>query len=160
MAEPTRGAVAAARLQAAAADLVAEARRLPADLIHWSPGDGVWSVMDNLCHVREFVPFWTGETLRMVRAPHERWGRDHHDAARLSAVADTSQLSLDGVLDDLDAAVHAAAADPERAGRGGAGDRSRKPQPALGGQAGVVRRRSAARRSRGQASRPDSPQRR
>jgi fumarylpyruvate hydrolase len=109
MAEPTGGAARAARLQAAAAELAAEARRMPADLIHWIPGDGVWSVMDNLCHVREFVPFWTAETLRMARTPHEKWGRDHRDTARLAAVTSTSGFALADVLRDLEAAVQAAA---------------------------------------------------
>ena len=43
------------------------------------PPSGVWTVMDNLCHIREFVPFWTGETLRIVQRPAEPWGRDHTD---------------------------------------------------------------------------------
>ena len=38
--------------------------------------------MDNLCHIREFLPFWTAETLRIVRRPGEPWGRDHTDTAR------------------------------------------------------------------------------
>ena len=64
-------------------------QQLPAELIHWVPAPGVWTVMDNLCHIREFVPFWTAETLRIVRRPAEPWGRDHTDAARLAAVTNT-----------------------------------------------------------------------
>ena len=86
------------RARAAAADqltkttdeILAEVQQLPAELIHWVPAEGVWTVMDNLCHIREFVPFWTGETLRIVRRPGEPWGRDHTDTARLAAVTNTA----------------------------------------------------------------------
>ena len=103
------GAQAAVRLRAAADVLIAEARRLPPELIFWVPGDGVWTVMDNLSHIREFVPFWTAETQRIIRSPAERWGRDHTHAARLAAVANTGGLRLDDVLDDIRREVDASA---------------------------------------------------
>jgi uncharacterized damage-inducible protein DinB len=105
MAEQTHGAQAAIELQAVADQLVSEAERLPPALINWVPGEGVWSVMDILCHVREFIPFWTGQTLRIVRRPHEPWGRDHTDTARLAAVANTSAYKLEAVLSDIRLAV-------------------------------------------------------
>jgi uncharacterized damage-inducible protein DinB len=80
-----------------------------AELIHWVPADGVWTVMDNLCHIREFVPFWTGETLRIVRRPAEQWGRDHTHAGRLAAVADTTAYKLDDVVADIRNAVRRSA---------------------------------------------------
>jgi fumarylpyruvate hydrolase len=109
MPEQTRAAVAAVRLQAAADEIAAEVRRLPPELITWIPAEGVWSVMDNLSHVREFVPFWTGETLRIVRRPHEQWGRDHTDTARLAAVTDTASYTLEDVLSDIRGAVRRSA---------------------------------------------------
>jgi uncharacterized damage-inducible protein DinB len=111
MAEATTlGAQAAARLRAAAGELVPEVRSLPADLIAWIPGEGVWSIMDNLCHIREFVPFWTAEAQRIIQSPTERWGRDHTHAARLAAVANTAGLRLDDVLEDIQHEVETAAA--------------------------------------------------
>ena len=90
MPEPqARAAVAADQLMATTDEILAEVQRLPPELIHWIPAGGVWSVMDNLCHIREFVPFWTAETLRIVRRPDEPWGRDHTDTARLAAVTNT-----------------------------------------------------------------------
>jgi uncharacterized damage-inducible protein DinB len=110
MAEATTpGAQAAARLRAATDELVSAVRGLPADLITWIPGEGVWSVMDNLCHIREFVPFWTRETQRIIRSPSERWGRDHTDAARLAAVSGTAGYNLDDVLEDIQRAVNESA---------------------------------------------------
>jgi uncharacterized damage-inducible protein DinB len=109
MPEQTRAAAAAVRLQAATAEIAAEVARLPPELITWAPGDGVWSVMDNLCHIREFVPFWTKETLRIARQSPEPWGRDHGDTARLAAVTGTASYTLAEVLADIREAVRQSA---------------------------------------------------
>ena len=95
--QKTHAKAAAARLQTITDEILAEVERMPPAIINWSPGEGVWSVMDNLCHIREFVPFWTGETVRIVRRPGEQWGRDHTDTARLAAVTGTAANKLDGV---------------------------------------------------------------
>ena len=65
--------------------------------------------MDNLCHIREFVPFWTGETLRIVKRPAEQWGRDHTDTARLTAVTNTAAQTLHDVVSDIRDAVRRSA---------------------------------------------------
>jgi hypothetical protein len=102
MPEPQMRATAAAdQLTKTAEEIVAEVQQLPADLIHWVPSAGVWTVMDNLCHIREFVPYWTAEALRIVRRSAEPWGRDHTDAARLAAVTNTAAYRLDEVLADI-----------------------------------------------------------
>ena len=110
MPEPTTIAAAAGeRLRSTADEIIAEVRRMPAELVTWVPGDGVWSVMDNLCHIREFVPYWTGEVLRIASSPDGLWGRDHTDAVRLAAVADTAGNQLSTVLNDIQAAANASA---------------------------------------------------
>ena len=102
MREPaTHGAAAASRLQSTTDELLAEVERLPPEIITWVPGDGVWSVMDILCHIREFVPFWTGETVRIARRPNEQWGRDHTDTDRLAAVTGTAGNKLEEVTADI-----------------------------------------------------------
>jgi uncharacterized damage-inducible protein DinB len=102
MPEPhTRASAAADRLTKTTDEILAEVERLPAELIHWVPGDGVWTVMDNLCHIREFVPFWTGQALRIVRHSAEPWGRDHTDTARLAAVTNTAANRLEAVVADI-----------------------------------------------------------
>jgi len=110
MPEPqTRASAAADALTKTTGEILAEVEQLPPELIHWVPGDGVWTVMDNLCHIREFVPFWTGETLRIVRLAGEPWGRDHTDTARLAAVTNTAAYQLDAVVADIREAVRRAA---------------------------------------------------
>src|ERR1051326_4417980 len=101
MVEQNRPAAAAIQLLATTDEIIAEVRRLPSELINWIPAEGVWSVMDILCHIREFVPFWTGETLRIVRTPNETWGRDHTDTARIAAVTNTPAYKLEDVLSDI-----------------------------------------------------------
>ncbi len=110
MPEPqTRASAAADRLAEIAGQILTEVQQLPAALIHWIPGERVWTVMDNLCHIREFVPFWTGETLRIVRRPAEPWGRDQTDTARLAAVTNTAAYTLDDVVADIREAVRRSA---------------------------------------------------
>jgi uncharacterized damage-inducible protein DinB len=104
----TRGVAAAEKLAATTNEILDEVQQFPAELIHWVPAEGVWTVMDNLCHVREFVPFWTGETLRIVRTPTELWGRDHTDTARIAAVTNTAAHRLDDVVADIREAVRRA----------------------------------------------------
>jgi uncharacterized damage-inducible protein DinB len=99
--QQTRAAAAAAQLQATTNEILAEVERLPSEVITWIPGDGVWSVMDILCHIREFVPFWTGETVRIAQRPDEQWGRDHTDTARLAAVTGTAANTLEHVAADI-----------------------------------------------------------
>jgi len=99
--QKTRAAAAAAQLQTITDEILAEVERLPPEIITWIPDEGVWSVMDILCHIREFVPFWTGETLRIARRPNEQWGRDHTDTARLAAVTGTAANKLEDVAADI-----------------------------------------------------------
>ena len=105
----TRAMAAAERLTSTTEEILAEVQQQPAELIHWIPAEGVWTVMDNLCHIREFVPFWTGETLRMVKRPAEQWGRDHTDTARLAAVTNTAAHTLQDVVTDIRDAVRRSA---------------------------------------------------
>jgi uncharacterized damage-inducible protein DinB len=110
MPEPqTRATAAADRLTKTTDEILAEVQQLTTELIHWVPAEGVWTVMDNLCHIREFVPFWTGETLRIVRRPADQWGRDHTDTARLAAVTSTAAYRLDDVVADIREAVRRSA---------------------------------------------------
>ena len=99
--QKTRAGAAAAQLQTITDDILAEVERLPSEIITWIPDEGVWSVMDILCHIREFLPFWTGETVRIARRPSEHWGRDHTDTARLAAVTGTAGNRLEAVLADI-----------------------------------------------------------
>jgi len=100
-AQRRRGHAAAIRVQTAVEELLSEVDRLPADLINWKPAEGVWSVMDILCHVEEFVPYWTRQASTVVRHPEIPWGRDHTDKDRLAAVHDTATRRLADVREAI-----------------------------------------------------------
>ena len=115
MPEPaTHGAAAAAALRTTWEEMEAEVQSLPAKLILWVPAEGVWTVMDILCHIREFLPFWTRETRRIIESPGEQWGRDHTDTARLAAVMDSASQSPDIVMGDIRCAVEESASTLEQ----------------------------------------------
>jgi uncharacterized damage-inducible protein DinB len=98
----TRGA-AAAKLEAAAETLLAELGKLPEEVIAWKPADDVWSVVEILGHVAEFVPYWTGQTLQIIRHPQEQWGRTHADTARLDAVERAKSRTLADITGEIQA---------------------------------------------------------
>src|SRR5438094_2303613 len=106
----TRGVDSGARLEAAGDALLAQVRKLPEAVIAWKPADDVWSVMEILAHSAEFVPFWTGQTLQIIRQPEQEWGRTHTDTARLEAVKRGPSRTLADVTDEIRAGVAAAAA--------------------------------------------------
>jgi uncharacterized damage-inducible protein DinB len=98
MPEPqNRAHAAAVRLESLVDQILSEAGHLPAELLTWQPAQGVWSVMDILCHVEEFVPYWTQQTADVVRHPERAWGRDHTDKDRLAAVQNTAARSFSDV---------------------------------------------------------------
>ena len=110
MSDPqTRGQAAAARLQVAADELLAAVQPLPPDLVLWRPAPDVWSVMDILCHVEEFVPYWTRQAIGVVAHPEIAWGRDHTDQDRLAAVTQTARRRLTDVEQAIRAAVRESA---------------------------------------------------
>jgi hypothetical protein len=85
----SRAAEAAQKIQLSCDAILAEASGLPAEILRWKPAPDVWSVMDILCHIEEFLPFWTAQSLSAVKHPEREWGRDHTDEARRAAVANT-----------------------------------------------------------------------
>jgi hypothetical protein len=105
----TQGSLAAARLEVAAAALLAEVDQLPDPLVRWKPAADVWSVLEIVSHVREFVPYWTAQALQVARTPEQPWGRDHRDPDRLSAIARGAAQTLADVTAELRQAVHASA---------------------------------------------------
>ncbi len=97
----------AARLKEVVEEILNEVNRMPAELVSWKPAPEVWSVLENLCHIDEFVPFWTDETLNVVRDRRHAWGRDHTDTRRLGAV----QAAGTRTLHDVERSIRAGTAD-------------------------------------------------
>ena len=94
----TRVQDACRQIDATLAEIETKVRPLPRAWLSWRPAADVWSILDILCHIEEFVPYWTGEILAIIHHPNQEWGRTHADSARLEAVADTSKRELSDVL--------------------------------------------------------------
>ena len=80
------------------AEIETKVQPLPRAWLTWRPSADVWSILDILCHMEEFVPYWTGQILTIIHHPDQEWGRTHSDPARLEAVADTGRRDLSDVL--------------------------------------------------------------
>ncbi|QEE27560.1 DinB family protein [Terriglobus albidus] len=71
---------------------------LPRAWLSWRPVADVWSILDILSHIEEFVPYWSGQILSIIHHPNQEWGRTHADPDRLEAVTDTDSRALSDVL--------------------------------------------------------------
>ena len=97
--------VTTASMRSTTEEILSEVDSMPKDCIHWKPGPEIWTVMDNLCHIAEFVPYWTAQVEQVIQDPDKQWGRTHHDADRLAAVVDTSSRDLTGVKEQIRSSV-------------------------------------------------------
>jgi uncharacterized damage-inducible protein DinB len=77
------------------------AKQHPESVICWKPAEDKWSILEILCHMDEAIPYWLEEIRRLAVTPEAEWGRGLQDEARLNAVAQAEQRSLDDVLQDL-----------------------------------------------------------
>lgn len=76
-----------------AAEISDTVSKLPEEVIRWKPAPEAWSIQEILSHVEEAAPYWANEMRRVVAHPGVEWGRNHHNEARLAAVAASSQRS-------------------------------------------------------------------
>ena len=88
-------------MQATAKRIDTEVRAMPAELLTWKPAPNVWTVMENLAHIEEFVPYWTAQIRQMIANPAEEWGRNQAHAGRLAAVAAVDSRTLEEVLEGI-----------------------------------------------------------
>lgn len=94
----TRVQDACGQIDTTLAEIETKVQPLPRDWLTWRPAAAVWSILDILCHIEEFIPYWTGQILAIVHYPDREWGRTHADPDRLEAVADTDSRELSDVL--------------------------------------------------------------
>ena len=94
----TRVQQACTQIDTTLTEIETKVQALPRSWLTWRPAVEVWSILDILCHIEEFIPYWTGQILAMVHHPDQEWGRTHADPDRLEAVADTDRRELSDVL--------------------------------------------------------------
>jgi hypothetical protein len=85
-------------IQELAGDVTRTVTDLPEDVLLWKPAENVWSIAQILGHMEEALPYWAGEIQRVAANHGTEWGRNHHDEARLAAVAAASERSTREVI--------------------------------------------------------------
>ena len=75
--------------------------RLDASRLYLSPAENEWTIMQNLAHIVEFMPYWAGEVEKVIAEPGCIFGRTHENAGRLQGI---SEHEMD-TLSKIDAAV-------------------------------------------------------
>jgi hypothetical protein len=59
---------------------------LTPEKLYVAPSPGEWSIMQNLAHVVEIMPYWGNEIAKAVREPGQKFGRTAEDVDRLRAL--------------------------------------------------------------------------
>ena len=65
----------------------------PASL-YKAPAENEWSIMQNLAHIVEIMPYWANEIGKLVARPGQNFGRTQQDEGRLQAIDEHSRDSL------------------------------------------------------------------
>jgi uncharacterized damage-inducible protein DinB len=59
---------------------------LKPEQLYRAPSQGEWSIMQNLAHVVEIMPYWANEIAKAVHEPGQKFGRTAENADRLRAL--------------------------------------------------------------------------
>lgn len=62
--------------------------------LYQTPTENEWTIMENLAHIAEMVPYWTGEAAKLIAQPGQNFGRTMEDRARLAALREHGHDSL------------------------------------------------------------------
>lgn len=71
--------------------------RLDPDNLYKSPTEGEWTIMENLAHIVEFMPYWAYEIEQLVASPGQHIGRTMQHEGRLAAIRDHGTDSLEQI---------------------------------------------------------------
>lgn len=67
---------------------------LPSELLYRPAAPGEWSIMQNLAHVIEIMPYWGDEIARLVAVPGQAFGRTQEHEGRLLAIQEHANDTL------------------------------------------------------------------
>ena len=71
--------------------------------LYQSPPDDEWTIMQNLAHVVEFMPYWADEITKLVARPGQNFGRTMQDERRLQFIQDNEHDTLEQIRAQLPA---------------------------------------------------------
>lgn len=65
--------------------------------LYQAPAENEWSIMQNLAHIVEFMPYWANEIEKLVAHPGQNFGRTQQHEGRLRAIEEHSRDSLEQI---------------------------------------------------------------
>lgn len=68
----------------------------PANL-YKAPAENEWSIMQNLAHIVEIMPYWANEIEKLVARPGQNFGRTQQNEGRLRAIDEHGRDSLEQI---------------------------------------------------------------
>jgi uncharacterized damage-inducible protein DinB len=74
---------------------------LDGEKLYLAPVAGEWSIMQNLAHIAEFMPYWAGEIEKLVAQPGRNFGRTMQDERRIQAIEQHGRDNLAQVKEAL-----------------------------------------------------------
>ena len=68
--------------------------QLPSGKLYESPGNNEWTIMENLAHIVEIIPYWGDQIAKLVVHPGQSFGRVQQNERRIKAIRDHAHDSL------------------------------------------------------------------
>jgi DinB superfamily len=62
--------------------------------LYQPPAPGEWTLMENLVHIIEFMPYWANEITKLLTTPGQKFGRSAQDEERIRAIKEHSSYTL------------------------------------------------------------------
>ena len=71
--------------------------RLDTSKLYQPPAENEWTIMQNLSHIVEFMPYWASEIEKLLAEPGRNFGRTPQDVGRLQGISEHEKDSLKGI---------------------------------------------------------------
>ncbi|MDQ2884610.1 MAG: DinB family protein [Chloroflexota bacterium] len=68
--------------------------QLEPEKLYQPPAPGEWTLMENIAHILEFMPYWADQIAQLVAQPGQNFGRTAQDENRIHAIAEHSTDTL------------------------------------------------------------------
>jgi hypothetical protein len=65
--------------------------------LYKAPAENEWSIMQNLAHIVEIMPYWADEIEKLVAHPGQNFGRTQQHEGRLKAISEHGGDSLEQI---------------------------------------------------------------
>src|SRR5947209_19660170 len=74
---------------------------LDAEKLYVSPTENEWTIMQNLSHIVEFMPYWANEIEKLVARPGQNFGRTMQHEGRIRAINENGRENLEHIKEAL-----------------------------------------------------------